>query len=118
MDAVSEAVDTCKSPPALSRLDHYELVELERRFQALADRYRLTIVDMLVQAGGESICVCEFQTALDLKQPTVSYHLRQLVESGVIEREQRGRYSYYSLRPGTLEWLGELIHPAASAVAA
>ena len=112
-----EATETCESPPALSRLDDDELVELERRFQALADRYRLTIVDMLVQADGESICVCEFQTALDLKQPTVSYHLRQLVETGVIEREQRGRYSFYSLRPGILEWLGELIHPGVAALA-
>jgi ArsR family transcriptional regulator len=114
MMAVNEARDSCESPPALTRFDAEELVELELRFQALADRYRLAIVDMLVQAGGESICVCEFQTALDLKQPTVSYHLRQLVETGVIEREQRGRYSFYSLRPGTLEWLGELIHPAAA----
>ena len=114
---MNEAQDACESPRVLTGLDAGELVELERRFQALADRYRLTIVDMLVQAGGEAICVCEFQDALDLKQPTVSYHLRQLVETGVIEREQRGRYSYYSLRTGTLDWVGELVRPREAAAA-
>ena len=112
---MSEVTDACESPRALSRLSDDELLELERRFQALADRYRLTIVDMLVQAGGEPICVCEFQEALELKQPTVSYHLRQLVDTGVIEREQRGRYSYYSLQPVSAKWVTEVVLPAVQA---
>lgn len=44
---------------------------------------------MLAQAECEAICVCEFQEALGLKQPTVSYHLKQLIDAGVIARAAR-----------------------------
>jgi ArsR family transcriptional regulator len=66
---------------------------------------------MLAQAEGEAVCVCEFQDVLGLKQPTVSYHLKQLVEAGVLERQQRGRFAFYSLRPGVLERIAELVRP-------
>ena len=104
-------------PGSLLEVAPDEFVRLERLFQALGDRYRLRIVHMLVRAAGEAICVCEFQEALALKQPTVSYHLRQLVEAGVIAREQRGRYSYYSLDAGILYRIGDLVGPS-EAVAA
>lgn len=94
-----------------------EAVELERLFHALADRHRLRVVNMLAQADGEPVCVCEFQDALGLKQSTMSYHLKQLVQAGVIEREQRGRYAFYSLRSGVLERIAELIRPHAEAPA-
>jgi ArsR family transcriptional regulator, arsenate/arsenite/antimonite-responsive transcriptional repressor len=106
----------CSSPLVRPRLPERAAVELERVFQALADRNRLKVVNMLAQADGEAICVCDFQDALALKQPTVSYHLRQLVDAGVIEREQRGRFSFYSLRPGVLEQIAELVRPAAAVV--
>ena len=76
-----------------------DAADLEQLFQALADRHRLRIVNMLAQVDGQAICVCDFQDALGLKQPTVSYHLRQLVDAGVIDREQRGRFAFYSLGP-------------------
>lgn len=66
---------------------------------------------MLAQAGRQAICVCDFQDALGLKQPTVSYHLKQLVDAGVIEREQRGRFAFYSLRPGALDRILALVRP-------
>ena len=108
---------SCSSPLVRPRLSERAAVELERVFQALADRNRLKVVNMLAQADGEAICVCDFQDALALKQPTVSYHLKQLVEAGVIEREQRGRFSFYSLRPGVLEQIAELIRPGAGVAA-
>ena len=64
---------------------------------------------MLAQADGQAICVCDFQDALGLKQPSVSYHLKQLVGAGVIEREQRGRFAFYSLRPGVLGAIADLV---------
>ena len=97
------------------RLEEDAAVELERLFQALADRNRLKVVNMLAQADGEAICVCEFQETLGLKQPTVSYHLKQLTEAGVIAREQRGRFAFYSLRPGVLGRIAELVRPAVAA---
>jgi ArsR family transcriptional regulator len=112
---VSEHLDVlaCCSPLVRPRLADAEAVELERLFQALADRHRLKLVNMLAQAEGEAICVCDFQDTLGLKQPTVSYHLKQLVDAGVIERAQRGRFAFYSLRPGVLERIADLVRPQA-----
>jgi ArsR family transcriptional regulator, arsenate/arsenite/antimonite-responsive transcriptional repressor len=103
----------CCSPLVRSQLVGADAVELERLFQALADRHRLKVVNMLAQAEGEAICVCDFQDALGLKQPTVSYHLKQLVDAGVIERAQRGRFAFYSLRPGVLDRIADLVRPPA-----
>lgn len=105
----------CCTPLVRPQLDEGAAVELERVFRALADRTRLKIVNMLAQAEGEATCVCEFQDALGLKQPTVSYHLKQLVDAGVIAREQRGRFAFYSLQPGVLETIAELVRPAVAA---
>ena len=88
-----------------------DAADLEQIFQALADRHRLRIVNMLAQVDGQAICVCDFQDALGLKQPTVSYHLRQLVDAGVIDREQRGRFAFYSLGSGALDRVAALVSP-------
>jgi ArsR family transcriptional regulator len=62
--------------------------------------------------------VCEFQPLLGVKQPTVSHHLKQLVEAGLLEREKRGTYAYYRLKPGALERIGGLLAERATHVAA
>lgn len=102
---------SCASPLVRPRLTDDGAAELERLFRALADRQRLKIVNMLAQTDDEAICVCDFQDALGLKQPTVSYHLKQLVDAGVIVREQRGRFAFYSLRAGVLDAIAELVRP-------
>jgi ArsR family transcriptional regulator len=101
----------CCSPLVRPQLAADDAADLERLFQALADRHRLRIVNMLAQVEGQAICVCDFQDALGLKQPTVSYHLRQLVDAGVIEREQRGRFAFYALVPGVLDRIAALLSP-------
>jgi ArsR family transcriptional regulator, arsenate/arsenite/antimonite-responsive transcriptional repressor len=110
---VPEPLDVlrCASPLVRPELSDTDAFELERLFRALADRHRLRIVDMLAQAEGEAICVCDFQDALGLKQPTASYHLKHLVDAGVLAREQRGRFAFYSLRPDVLERLAGLVRP-------
>ena len=105
----------CCTPLAGATLSRDEAVELERLFKALADRHRLRIVNILAQADGEAVCVCEFQPTLGISQPTVSHHLKQLVQAGLLAREKRGTYAYYSLTPGALERVGDLLSgPAAS----
>jgi ArsR family transcriptional regulator, arsenate/arsenite/antimonite-responsive transcriptional repressor len=98
----------CCTPLAGSSLSDERAVELEGVLKALADRHRLKIVNLLLRAGGEPVCVCEAQPLLGLSQGTVSYHLKQLVEAGVIVREARGTYSYFSLVPGALDAVREV----------
>ena len=98
----------CCTPLAGSSLDEDRAIELERVLKALADRHRLRIVNLLLRAGGEPVCVCEVQPLLGLSQGTVSHHLKQLVEAGVVERETRGTYSYFRLVPGALDAVREV----------
>ncbi len=93
----------CCTPLAGTSLSDEQAGDVEAVMKALADRHRLKIVNLLLRAGGEPVCVCEVQPLLGLSQGTVSYHLKQLVEVGLVERETRGTYSYFSLVPGALE---------------
>src|SRR5687767_6057708 len=93
----------CCAPLAEPQLSDAEAVELERVFKALADRHRVKILNRLLGAGGEAVCVCDFEELLGLRQSTVSYHLKQLLDAGIVEREKRGSYAYFSLAAGALE---------------
>jgi ArsR family transcriptional regulator, arsenate/arsenite/antimonite-responsive transcriptional repressor len=105
----------CCTPLAGEPLSEGQAAEMEAVLKALADRHRLRIVNLLLQAEGESICVCELQPLLGLSQGTVSHHLKQLVEAGLIEREARGTYSHFRLVPGALDSVREVFAaPAAT----
>ena len=77
-----------------------------RLFQALADPTRLAIVREL--AGAPEVCACDFMSCCDVRQPTVSHHLKVLREAGVVESERRGTWIYYRLAPAAAERLQSL----------
>ena len=79
-----------------------------RLFKALADPARVRIVNLLATSP-EPVCVCEFTKPLGLSQPTVSHHLKKLLDAGLLEREQRGTWAYYSLRRGALGGLADAL---------
>ncbi|HJR94483.1 MAG TPA: metalloregulator ArsR/SmtB family transcription factor [Gaiellaceae bacterium] len=99
----------CCTPIAGPALSPDDAAELEQLFKALADRHRLQILNCLIQADGESVCVCDLEPLLGVKQPTVSHHLKQLVAAGLLEREKRGTFAFYRLRPGVLDQVGGLL---------
>ena len=53
--------------------------------------------------------MCDLTEPVGLSQPTVSHHLKLLVDAGILTREQRGKWAYYKLVPDTLNTLAELI---------
>jgi ArsR family transcriptional regulator len=106
----------CCAPIARPTLSDAQAVELETLFKALADRHRVKILNILARAGGDAVCVCDFTEPLGLKQPTVSYHLKLLMDAGLLERERRGSFAYYRLGDGALDRLSDLV--AAPAVLA
>lgn len=80
-----------------------------RVFKALADPTRVRLISMIARAGDEGACVCDLNDALDLAQPTVSHHLKVLLDVGLLERERRGSWAYYRLRPGVLGRLASIL---------
>ena len=103
---------TCCTPLAGSLLSEDDAADMERLFRVLADRGRLRILNILLCAGGRPVCVCEFTDRLGLSQPTVSYHLKLLREAGLLDREKRGTFAYFRVRPGALRRLQRVVEPA------
>lgn len=71
-------------------------------FKALADPVRLKIVVRLACGDDESVCACSMPDAFGVSQPTLSHHLKKLVAAGILNREMRGNWAHFSLRPETL----------------
>ena len=86
----------CCAPLGTPSLTDAEAVATARLFKALADPHRVKIINLLATSP-DPVCVCEFTGPLGLSQPTVSHHLKKLVAAGLLEREQRGTWAYYSL---------------------
>ena len=99
-----EAPVVCCAPLAAPALDDAAAVATAQLFSALADPARVRIVNALATSAGP-VCACEFEPALGLSQPTVSHHLKKLTEVGLLEREQRGKWAYFSLKRDAVEKL-------------
>ena len=85
-------------PIGAAPLSDEEAEALARLLHALADRTRVAIVGALLHAPGGELHARDLQELLGLRQPTASHHLRKLVRSGIVEREQRGPYAYYRVQ--------------------
>ena len=99
-----EASAACCAPLGAPSLSDDQAQATARLFKALADPARVRIVNLLA-ISPDPVCVCEFTDPLGLSQPTVSHHLKKLVQAGLLDREQRGTWAYYSLRPDALAGL-------------
>lgn len=98
----------CCAPLAAPQLSDEEAEATAAVFRSLADPARVRIVNVLATSG-EPVCACELIEPLGLSQPTVSHHLKKLVDAGLLDREQRGRWAYFSLRPETAERLAGVV---------
>ena len=102
-----ELIDCCR-PLGAPAIDDAEADATAKLFKALADPARVKIINLLA-TGPAEVCGCEFLPALGLTQATVSYHLGKLAEAGLLEREQRGKWAYFSLNAQALARLAGLI---------
>jgi ArsR family transcriptional regulator len=86
-----------------------EAQEKAQLFKALADPNRLRLLSIVKASESGDSCVCDLTEPLGLGQPTVSHHLRILVDAGLLNREKRGTWAYYSLAPGALDEVAGLL---------
>jgi len=99
-----ETAIACCAPLGAPALDEQEAAATAELFRALGDPARVRIVNLLATSA-QPVCACELNDPLGLSQPTVSHHLKKLVEAGLLEREQRGRWAYFTLNRGAVEKL-------------
>ena len=103
MTAVETPVACC-APLAAPTLDEDEALATAELFKALGDPARVRIVNLLA-THGSPVCACDLYEPLGLSQPTVSHHLKKLTDAGLVQREQRGRWAYFSLKRDAVEKL-------------
>jgi ArsR family transcriptional regulator, arsenate/arsenite/antimonite-responsive transcriptional repressor len=99
----------CCSPVVREVIQPAEAETLAGGFRALADPTRLRLISLVAAHQDAEACVCELTDPVGLSQPTVSHHLKILVDAGILTREQRGKWAYYRLVPGALNALAVLI---------
>ena len=99
-----EAAALCCAPLAAPALTPEQASATAELFKALADPARVRIVNVLATSDGP-VGVCNLVQPLGLAQPTVSHHLKKLLDAGLLEREQRGKWAYFSIRADAAERL-------------
>lgn len=100
--------------PTASRdaLDPAAAERLARVFKALADPTRLRLLSMIAAGENGEACVCDLTAPVGLSQPTVSHHVKQLADAGLVTREQRGRWAYYRVVDAALDAVGPSLEAA------
>jgi ArsR family transcriptional regulator, arsenate/arsenite/antimonite-responsive transcriptional repressor len=113
----SVTIDPC-CPPLLNAmsgpLDEPQAIELAALLKALADPARLRLVSIIATSPTGEACACDLAAPLERSQPTVSHHLTQLVNAGILEREQRGKWAWFRIRPERFSALRDALSPVAS----
>ena len=87
---VIDSADCC-APLTRDVLDQSQAEDLARSLKAIADPVRLRMVSLIAASEGQEACVCDLTDAFDLGQPTVSHHLKVLMDAGFLTRATRAR---------------------------
>jgi len=108
MQTIATVAAAC-APLSEERLAAADAEQLAAALKVIADPARLRLLSLIqAQPDGEA-CACNLQEPLGLSQPTVSHHLKVLVDAGLLEREQRGRWAYFRVVPDQLRSLRDLL---------
>lgn len=102
--------DECCTPLLRELITTSQAADLARILKALADPVRLRLVSIIAAHENSEACVCELTEPLGLTQPTVSHHLKILVDAGILTRDKRGVWAYYTLVPSALDALSAVLH--------
>ena len=108
MVAMKRPADCCADPVSVEPLPPAERDELVAVLRALGEPMRLEIYRLIAAQDGP-LCVCDVVERFPLRQPTISHHLKVLHEVGLLDRDKRGVWVYYSIKREALADLGALL---------
>ncbi|HEX7106798.1 MAG TPA: metalloregulator ArsR/SmtB family transcription factor [Acidothermaceae bacterium] len=103
----------CCTPLTGSVIDLPSAEQVARAFKALGDPTRVRLLSLIAAHEGGEACVCDLTDPVGLSQPTVSHHLKQLVDAGLVSRQQRGKWAYYRIQQPVLDALAVAIQSPA-----
>lgn len=99
----------CCSTDVQSVLDRSEAERIAAALKAVADPTRLQLLTFLRRQEDSEACVCDLADVVGLSQPTVSHHLKVLVEAGLLTRSRRGYWAWYTLDDAAMKNLASLL---------
>jgi ArsR family transcriptional regulator len=102
----------CCRPLAKETITPTDAESVARAFKALGDPTRVRILSIVASHADQEACVCDLQEPLGLSQPTVSHHLKILMDAGFLTRSKRGTWAYYALVPGSLDAVAGVLRGA------
>jgi ArsR family transcriptional regulator, arsenate/arsenite/antimonite-responsive transcriptional repressor len=104
----ADAVACC--PPLTAQpLTEVQAEQIAPLLKALADPVRLRLMSLIASHAGGEACVCDLNDAFDLSQPTISHHLKVLHDAGLVDRDKRGVWAYYRVKPEALASIAALV---------
>ena len=95
----------CCAPVSTDVLDDDQAEVLARSFAALSDPIRLKLLSFIAASEYEEVCACDLLEPSGRSQPTVSHHMKILVDAGLVTREKRGLWVWYRVVPERLDAL-------------
>jgi len=101
----------CCAAVASGTVDAGQAERIARVFKALGDPTRVRLLSMLAASDSGELCICDLTDPIGLAQPTVSHHMKQLADAGLVSREQRGKWAYYRVVDAALESAAASITP-------
>lgn len=104
----------CCAPITTDAMSQENAVRLAAKFKAIGDPTRLRLLSLVAAHEGGEACVCDLNEPVALSQPTVSHHLKVLVDAGLLTRSKRGTWSFYALVPGALDQLAAVLDTPAT----
>ena len=107
----------CCAPLTREPLSAETAASLARTLKAIADPARLRLLSLVAAHDGGEACVCDLIEPLGLSQPTVSHHLKVLVDAGLLTREKRGVWAYFTVVPEALNALSAVLAAPVAAAA-
>jgi ArsR family transcriptional regulator, arsenate/arsenite/antimonite-responsive transcriptional repressor len=110
---LSEDWADCCTPSGAEGLDVETAQRLAAVLKVIAEPTRLRLLSLVAAHPGGEACICDLTDPVGLSQPTVSHHMKVLVEAGLLRREQRGKWAYFHLVPGALDALARLVSTVA-----
>jgi len=108
---VIDDLAACCAPVTGGVLDAAAAERLAHIFKALGDPARVRLLSLIAAADGGEACICDLTGPVALSQPTVSHHMKLLVDAGLVTREQRGKWAYYRVLDNTLRTVAQAITP-------
>jgi ArsR family transcriptional regulator len=102
-------VAACCSPLTGGALDADAAGQLAHAFKALGDPTRVRLLSLIAAADRGEACICDLTEPVGLSQPTVSHHMKLLVDAGLVTRDQRGKWAYYAVVPDMFDQLSDAL---------